>query len=256
MKRIVSRDWLLIPVWFVASLWLLPPSLSAQNPPDANELLAQTDLAQTFDTSQGLATMTISDQLGKRVTEFKLWSRGRDDTFIEFTSAAEKGQKILKNAKELYLFFPDAEEITRLQGAALRQSMAGSDISYEDMTGNRNRRLNYNAQLTGEGQVDDRAAWILKLTAKSRNIAYAQEEIAVDKSNNLPIRVKYFDLSGKQLKEISFSRVQIINGRPISTRLLVKDSLKQNTSTQLDLHDLVINQPIPANTFSLDNLKW
>jgi outer membrane lipoprotein-sorting protein len=229
---------------------------AASAAPTARELLAALDRSQTFDTSFALATMTIVDRFGTRKTDFKVWSRGKDDTFMEFTSAAERGQKILRNEKELYLFFPDAEEITRLQGSALRQSMAGSDISYEDMTGTRNRLQNYDATLLGMEEAEGRQAYRLDLKAKTRNVAYARQEVWMDVSNSLPIRVKFYDLSGKTLKEMTFFDVRTIDGFPVNTRFLVKDALKSGTSTELAFRDMTINKRIPGNIFSLDNLKW
>jgi outer membrane lipoprotein-sorting protein len=224
--------------------------------PTADELLARLDKVQTFDATFAVATMTIVDRFGTRKTEFKVWSRGKDDTFIEFTSAAERGQKILRNAKELYLFFPDAEEITRLQGSALRQSMAGSDISYEDMTGTRNRGQNYNAALLGTEELEGKQTYRLDLRAKARNVAYARQEVWMDASNYLPVRVKFYDLSGKVLKDMTFSETRTIDGFPVNTRFTVKDALKTGTSTELAFRDMTINKGLPANIFSLDNLKW
>ena len=134
----------------------------------ADEILSRLDKGQTFDTMKSLGTMTITDSLGSRKTEFINNARGKDDSFMEFTSAAEKGQKILRNSKELYLFFPESEEITRLQGSALRQNMAGSDISYEDLTGNRNRKDNYTATFAGDETIDGRACFHILLEANKK----------------------------------------------------------------------------------------
>jgi len=234
------------------SVWL-GVNLSAQT---AQEILERLDKGQTFDTMKSLGSMVITDSLGTRKTEFISSARGKDDSFMEFTSAAEKGQKILRNAKELYLFFPEAEEITRLQGAALRQSMAGSDISYEDLTGNRNRAQNYNASLVGEEEMDGRQSWHLKLEAKTRNVAYPKQEIWVEKTTFLPILVRNYALSGKELKEIHFSDVVVVSGYPYSTHLAVEDKLKKGTKTELRFRNIEINKPIPGKVFTLENLSW
>lgn len=222
----------------------------------ADAILERLDKSQTFDTMRSLGSMTITDSLGTRTTEFVNNARGKDDSFLEFTSAAEKGQKILRTIKELYLFFPESEEITRLQGAALRQNMAGSDISYEDMTGNRNRTENYSATLAADETVDGRACYHILLEAKKKNIAYPKQEIWVDKQNFLPVLVKNYALSGKELKEIKFSDVVIVSGFPFSTRLVVEDKLKKGTRTELRFRSVEINVPIPAKTFTLENLSW
>ncbi|HCM28656.1 MAG: hypothetical protein A2Z99_14610 [Treponema sp. GWB1_62_6] len=239
---------------FFAALSLVAAAAFAV--PGADELLVLLDKAQTFESSYANATMTIVDRFGTRRTEFKVWSRGKDDTFMEFTSAAERGQKILRNAKELYLFFPDAEEVTRLQGSALRQGMAGSDISYEDMTGNRNRAQNYTAVILGTEQLEGRSVFHLDLKAKSRTVAYARQEAWIDAADYLPSLIKFYDLSGKLLKEMTFSGRLVVDGYPFNTRFLVRDMLKAGTSTEMAFRDLTVNQSLPKNIFSLDNLKW
>ena len=240
---------------FLMALSLLACGVVAQAQ-SADEILDKLDKSQTFDTMSSLGSMAITDNLGTRKTEFINQARGKDDSFMQFTSAAEKGQKILRNAKELYLFFPEAEEITRLQGAALRQSMAGSDISYEDLTGNRNRKQNYNVKLVGEETMDGRATWHISLEAKTRNVAYPKQEIWVDKANYLPVLVQNFALSGKQLKEIRFSEVITVAGFAFNTHLLVEDKLKKGTKTELRFRNIEINKTIPAKVFSLENLSW
>lgn len=247
MKKTIA----ILAVLLLCGVWTA--TLAAQT---AQDILQKLDNGQTFDTMKSMGSMTISDRLGTRKTEFINSARGKDDSFMEFTSAAEKGQKILRNAKELYLFFPEAEEITRLQGAALRQSMAGSDISYEDLTGNRNRAQNYDVTLEGEEVMDGRQTWHLKLEAKTRNIAYPKQEIWVDKANYLPVLVRNYALSGKELKEIHFSDVVVVSGYPYSTHLVVEDKLKKGTKTELKFRNIEINKPIPAKIFSLENLSW
>lgn len=222
----------------------------------ADEILTRVDKGQTFDTMRSLGTMTITDSLGSRKTEFINNARGKDDSFMEFTSAAEKGQKILRNSKELYLFFPESEEITRLQGSALRQNMAGSDISYEDLTGNRNRKDNYTATLAEDETVDGRSCFHLLLEANKKNIAYPKQEIWVDKENYLPVCIKNYALSGKELKEIRFSEVVTVSGFPFSSHLVVEDRIKKGTRTELQFRNIEINVSIPAKTFTLENLSW
>ena len=101
----------------------------------AEEVVRRLEERRVYETSRAEMSMTISDRFGTRESTMIAWSRGTDEALIEFTSAAERGQKILRTADEIYLYYPDAAELVRLQGAALRESMLGSDVSYEDLTG-------------------------------------------------------------------------------------------------------------------------
>ena len=49
----------------------------------------------------------------------------------------------------------------------LRQSVMGSDLSYEDLMEDRTLEDMYDAQVTGEDTVLDRPCWLLTLTANA-----------------------------------------------------------------------------------------
>lgn len=242
--------------WAVFAFVLFGGGGLASQPPNAAELLKNVDSVQTYQTMKAVGTMTIEDSLGSRKTSFLNYARGKDETFMEFTSAAEKGQKILRNAKELYLFFPDAEEVTRLQGAALRQSMAGSDISYEDMTGNRNRSENYTPLVEGSETVEGKDCWKLVLTAKTRNVAYPKQILWIEKTTFLPVRGEYFALSGKLLKDLWFGDPLRVSGRWINTTIKISDKLRGQSSTELRLTGIEIDRPLDPRLFTLDNLSF
>lgn len=244
--------------WLLAaglSLAALAP-LAAQPLPDADTLLDQADAAATFATLRSEGRMILTDSLGTRTVSYRSWARGRDDTLIEFTSPAERGQKVLRTASELYLYFPDSDEVLRLQGAALRQSLAGSDLSYEDMTGNRNRRERYEARLIGAETLRDRPVWRLELSARGRNIPYPKQEIWLDQELNIILRGRYYALSGRLLKELDAFDVRRFQGVPLATRLVVSDKLRSNTSTEMRLETVEINGPVDPKLWTLENLSF
>src|SRR5690554_3833096 len=147
-------------------LFALPSLLFALT---ADEIIGEMDRLSTFETTYSTGSIQTTDRFGTKTSEFKSWSQGEKDSLIEFTSKAERGQKILRTEGSLYLFYPDAEQLIRMQGAALRQSMLGSDISYEDMTEEKNTLDNYTAKLEEEETYKGKACFVLTLTAKTRS---------------------------------------------------------------------------------------
>ena len=112
----------------------------------------------------------ITDRFGSRTKTFILYAEGADKMLIEFTNPEERGQKIMRLEDEIYLYFPDAEEVIRLQGSALKESVMGSDFSYEDMTGEGDLLDQYEVTLLGEQMVDGRRHYHLELEAKKRGL--------------------------------------------------------------------------------------
>lgn len=237
----------------ILSILFLAVSLSAQS---AEEIIRTMDDLQSFDSMKATGSMVTNDRFGTKKVDYISWSQGNDNFIIEFTSAAELGQKILRTADELFLYYPDAEEIIRLQGAALRQSMMGSDISYEDMTEGNDTLSKYDVELTGSEVVDGQDCHVIEMTAKSRKVPYPRQTLWVVKETNIVEQVQYFSKSGKLLKEMRVLEVDEYDGKIVITRMVLEDKLKKNSSTEMIVEDIETNPSLGSDFFSLDQLAW
>jgi outer membrane lipoprotein-sorting protein len=247
MKRILKR--IIITALFTA-VTISAYALTGE------EIVRLADEQQTFDTSYSVGEMRITDRFGEKVTTFKSWSRGSEESLIEFTSVAERGQKILRTEDALYLYYPDASEIIRMQGAALRQSMLGSDISYEDMTGGKDRISQYDVTLIGEETVEGRACYVLELVATTRTVPYPQEKVWIDKEHFLLWKGEYSTKSGRLLKTIETLEAEEIDGRMLPTESRIVDAMKQDSQTLLIIDEIDVNIQLDESIFSLQELSW
>lgn len=242
-----------IPAVIILLALLLPAAVSALT---GEEVLEKADQVQTFTTSVSSGEMRIKDRFDIKVTSFNAWSRGADESLIEFTSTAERGQKVLRTADELYLFYPDAEELIRMQGSALRQSMLGSDISYEDMTGNKDRTSKYTVELQGEEKVQGKPCYIIFMTAKTRTVPYPKQKVWIDKESFIVRKGEYYTKSGRLLKEMEILETKVIKGREIAVQTRIADKMKKDTETIMILSELQLDVPVDPKIFSLEELSW
>jgi negative regulator of sigma E activity len=220
------------------------------------EIIRKMEENQVHETSRTEGKMIIEDRFGTKTVTFTAWAEGEDTMLIEFTSRQERGQKILRTDRELYLFFPDAAEVIRLQGAALRDSVLGSDFSYEDMTGEGGILDSYDAELLGTETVAGRRCYKLELEAKSRSVPYPKEILWVDTEMFVYRRVHKFSLSGKLLKEMRITEFTEQRGKTVPVRFVMEDTMKKNSSTEFLIEELDLGIDIPEGTFSLQELKW
>jgi len=220
------------------------------------EIIRKADNMQTFDTSEASGEFRIKDRFGEKVSTFNSWSRGTEESLIEFTSRAEQGQKILRTEDELYLFYPDAEELIRMQGSMLRQSMLGSDVSYEDMTGGKDRISQYDVVLEGEENVKGYDCYVLMMTAKVRTVPYPKEKVWIDKVTFLVWKAEYYTKSGRLLKEMETLKTLEIDGRTIAVETRISDKMKTDTETIMIVTDIKLNIPLEDALFSLEELSW
>jgi outer membrane lipoprotein-sorting protein len=225
-------------------------------PLTAEEIVTRLEENRTYETSRAEMTMVISDRFGERESTMIAWSRGADEALIEFTSAAERGQKVLRTADEIYLYYPDAAELVRLQGAALRESMLGSDVSYEDLTGGKSILDTYDVEFIGTEEIDGYDTYKVTLEARRRNVAYPKQTVWIDTELFMTRRSEQYALSGRLLKTITFHEIEEIDGHPVPMRTMISDALKRNSSTTVVIDDLEIGISLSDETFSLEELSW
>ena len=189
----------------VFMLFVVLVTLSPLGAITAEQIISALDANTHFKSSHSMGSITTVDRFGEKTSTFEAWSKGEHTSLIEFTSRAERGQKILRTGSNLYLYYPEADQLIRLQGAALRQSVLGSDLSYEDMTKEGATLSSYRATLLGEEAVNSTPCWIVKLEAKSRSSAYPVQTIWVDQAHFVVHKARYAPPRGA-LKEMESSR--------------------------------------------------
>jgi outer membrane lipoprotein-sorting protein len=222
----------------------------------AEEILREMESNRVHRTEMAEGSMIITDRFGSRTKTFELYAEGADKMLIEFTNPEERGQKIMRLEGEIYLYFPDAEEIIRLQGSALKESVMGSDFSYEDMTGERELLDLYRPQLLDTVTEGGRRLYVLELWARQRGVAYPRQKIWVDADNLVLERAEYYALSNRLLKSLEVLEVVRVAGKTVPSRMIMRDEMKKSSSTEFVVDTLEVDKPLPPGIFSLESLSW
>jgi len=223
----------------------------------ADEIIRKVDQNETFKTAKSTGSIIIVDRFGERKSDFIAYSEGEVNSLIEFTNVEERGQKVLRVKGKMYLYFPDAEEVILLQGSALKEGLLGSDISYEDMAGEKDTLKNYTAATEGSENVDGADCYIVHLQAKpKKKVAYAAYTVWVDKTTFAIHKAEYFSLSGRKIKEMTALDFKTIAGKYIAMKMIMKDLLKGNSRTEMLINDIEVNIDLPKDIFSLSALSF
>jgi outer membrane lipoprotein-sorting protein len=222
----------------------------------AEEIVAKVEANEINEEERIEGSMTISDRFGSRVKTFVSYAAGADKMLLEFTNPEERGQKILRLEDEIYLYFPEAEEVIHLQGSALKESVMGSDFSYEDMTGEGDLLDQYKVTLLGEETIDGRKHYHLELEAKKRGLAYPKQEAWIDAEYWVMTRAKSYSLSGRLLKEMELGDIRQVAGKYVPHYIIMRDAMKKNSSTEMSIQSIDLQADLPPDIFSLEELTW
>jgi outer membrane lipoprotein-sorting protein len=137
----------------------------------------------------------------------------------------------------------------------LRQSVMGSDLSYEDMMDDRKLTDIYNSTVKGTETIDGRNAYILELIAKVEDAAYHSQKIWVDVERFVPLKQEMYAKSGQLLKRTTLSNVKQIQGRWFPMNIVYKDVLKDGEGTEFKMTSVKFDQNIPDYIFTKAALK-
>ncbi|MCF8358401.1 MAG: outer membrane lipoprotein-sorting protein [Prolixibacteraceae bacterium] len=224
--------------------------------PTANTILDKVDANMSAENMIVESTMTIHGRRASRTISSRTYSVGDKKSFTEYISPArEEGTKMLKLEDQLWIYSPSTDRIIQISGHMLRQSVMGSDLSYEDMMDDRKLTDLYDAMVIGSDTIDERECYILELLAKVDDVAYYKRLISVDKQRFVPLKEELFAKSGKLIKQTSLRDVKKVDGRWFPTVMVYKDMMKAGKGTEFRIDAIKFNQDIPEYIFSKAALK-
>jgi outer membrane lipoprotein-sorting protein len=240
-----------------ALLYILIPLLFAGTQgKNAAEILSRVEKNMSSENRIFESSMTIHGARTSRTITSRTYAVGDKRSFTEYLSPArELGTKMLKLENQLWIFAPSTDRIIQISGHMLRQSVMGSDLSYEDMMDDRKLTEIYDATVAGTETIDGRETWILELTAKVNDVSYFKRKMWIDTERYVPLREELFARSGQLLKRTTLSDVESHNGRWFPTRIVYKDMLKQGEGTEFKMTSVKFNQQIPDHIFTKAALK-
>jgi outer membrane lipoprotein-sorting protein len=241
-----------ITVW--TGLFVLAAAFVYAQTPSARELLRRVDANEIYGTIRYEGQMIIEYQGRRYVKTMSAQARENRDSFVEFTNPEDRGTQYLKQNGRLYVYSPDTEEVMLISGHMLKESMMGSDLSYEDAIENEGLADRYEAVLTGTETYNGRNAWVLELSARRRTESYPKRKLWIDTENFDLLHYELFALSGAKLKEYSLIRAELIGGRRFPVESEMRDLLRRGSKTTFVLSSVVIDEPIPDSVFSMRNL--
>ena len=163
---------------------------------------------------------------------------------------------MLKLGDKLWTYTPEPHDrIIAISGHLLKQSVMGSDLSYEDMMSNDSLEEDYTAVVIDEENVGERPCFVLELTANRSDVSYAKRRIWVDSERWLAIRSHLMAKSGKLLKTHVVKDVFHLEDRWYPKVIFFKDMLARGGGTEYHLDSIDLKTSVPTSKFTKASLR-
>lgn len=222
----------------------------------ADEILNRVDKNMSAKNRVVKSEMTIHGKRNSRTISSITYSVGDKKSFTEYLSPArEAGTKMLKLENQLWIYSPSTDRIIQISGHLLRQSVMGSDFSYEDMMDDRKLTDIYKAEKAGTEIIDNKKTIVLELTARVEDVSYYKRKVWIDTELYVPLKEELFAKSGQLLKRTTLSDIKNVQGKWFPMHIHYKDMLKQGDGTEMHISEIKFNQEIKDYLFTKAALK-
>jgi outer membrane lipoprotein-sorting protein len=223
---------------------------AAETAPTADTLLQKYDAIMGAENFEAVAEMTAHRDDGSvRVYKMRVLKAGNEKLRIWFSEpAAVRGQEMLRQGENLWVYLPNLKKPTRL---ASRESFQGGDFNNADVL-RVHYQTDYKAQVLPTSSVPE--AWELELTAKTGDAAYERIKLWMRKSDNMPVKGEYYTSSGKMLRAAEFAEVKSFGGFKRPARVVMKNMLTPKRWSEMLMSSFNTKVNPPAARFVLDDL--
>ena len=218
--------------------------------PSVDELLKKYDEIMGPQAFEAEATMTATREDGtSRTYGMKFLKKDQDKFRLWFSEpAAVKGQEMLRNGDNLWVYIPNLKRATRV---ANRDNFQGGDFNNADVL-----RVNYATDYTGkviESAVPD--SYCLELKAKHKETSYESIKLWLRKSDFQPLKGEYYGTSGQMIRSATFSEhKEFEKGFTRPARIVMQNELVKTRKSEMRTSRMTLKVDPPAQRFTQADL--
>lgn len=252
-----------------------PPATGEPALPDAaltgREIYARV-LANRFDTFTQESSLASGDSAG-RVQEMRMRMRFRDfsadgrsslrgvvsKTLVQYTHPFDlrhAGYLVIQNqgrSNDQFLYLPARRQTRRVN---LRgEAVFGTDFSFEDIIPRELEDATY--ERMDDEQISGEPVYVVAARPVPHNASeYSRFDFYVDAERFVPLRTRYWEAAGVEIKELQTDRADIRRFEDVyvPTRLTMRHLLHESFTT-LRITSLVPNPGLPSEAFELRRLE-
>lgn len=213
----------------------------------------------------GDVEMTLRDAGGgeaKRRFSLKVLEKpvpaGGDYSLIVFDAPADvKGTAVLSHAKvgdddEQWLYLPSAHRTRRISSSNRTGAFAGSEFSFEDLTGNDGRK--YDWRLSTTEKCGELTCFVVDATPKDATSAYSKRVLRIDTEQFRVQSIEFFDRKNTKLKTLSYEKYARLSERFWRAQSWTMKNHQSGKSTVITFSSMKLGNGFSVNDFATGKL--
>ena len=179
-----------------------------------------------------------------------------DKGLMEYiTPSRIKGMKILmlNDGDDIWFYSPRTSRVRKIASHQKKQSVNGSDFSYEDMS-MQDMRKDYNGVLEGLAKLNGKNCFKIIMKAKDDSKTYAKTITWIDTTNYVMLKTELYDEDQELWKVMVMENIEKISGYWTPKKIEMKN-IQKGSRTIMVMDKVAYDIKLKKNLFSERNLK-
>lgn len=222
---------------------------------EVEEIVRKVDALYRSDSSYCEAEMEIVTPQWQRTLRMKVWTKGKDRTFIRILfPVKEAGVATLRIGNEMWNYLPRVNKVVKIPPSMMMSSWMGSDFTNDDLVKEFSLADDYRHELVPLPDAPGGLVAIALIPREGLAVVWGKIIAAVGKSDYIPLWEKYYDDKNQLMRVIDFKEVRDLGGRRIPSVMELVPQNQKGHRTVLRYIQAEFDIKIPDEIFSLRNL--
>jgi len=207
-------------------------------------------------TSHSEMTMIIHRPSWERTMSMRSWSKGDKLSLVRVTAPKKDvGNGTLLNDKNMWTYTPKINRIIKVPSSMMNQSWMGSDFSNRDISKSTDIIDQYDHQLTDTKKTGGHIQYTITSIPHEDAAVVWGKEVLVIRDDYLMLRQEFWDQDNILVRTMVAGEILEMGGRPVARTMRMGDLEKPNEWTEMIIDKIEFDLKLPANIFTLSNLR-
>ena len=216
------------------------------------------ELFRGKDSSHAQMTMSINRPNRNDVLSLESWTKGDKLSLSKFLLPAKfKGQGVLINNDSMWTYSAKSGRSIKISNSMKSQGWMGSDASYDDISKSTDTIFKYTHKiLRQEKNVKGKTVYIIEsIPNRDSAIVWGKEVTAIEVGTYAMQWKEFYDQAGKIVKRFDVLEIGAYKGKPYMKHFKITNLEKEGYTTELKTDSIVLDEPMSAEFFSINNLE-
>ncbi len=222
---------------------------------EAKTILKKTEKSLLSRDDSGEIKMRIIESDGSskmRKIQVKRKNGDKHYTLVRIVSPKElKGTALLnvidKSAEEQWLYLPSSKQVRRVVGNNKEAGILGSELTPQDL--DITTLKGATAKVKEQASFNGETVTLIEIGSMTNMTKYSKALAWISNKTYVPLKLEYFDHSGKVLKQVEFKKYGKF-GKAYRAQSIVVKNLQNKRSTEITLSKVKTNTGIPDSEFT------